>query len=111
MRYLIRLGVAGLALACILAILAMVATMSKSVETIQYDELTCDELVLSYRFNVEVLQDMLLYYDGCKVYADEVLSGHPHGPLVCEFIKEHALFVKGIAQDLADVYNIKCAPE
>ena len=111
MKYLIRLGVTGLALACSLAILALAATNSKSLESIQYDELTCDELTHSYHFNITVMQDMLTYHDGCLDYIDSNIDGHEHGKLTCEFIKEHALFVQGIVNDVAAVYNIKCATE
>lgn len=108
MRFLIRLGISALAVLCFLSIL-LVATKGQALEHILYEDLTCEELRFSYSFNVEVLQDMILYYDGCKVFADEVLDGHPHGPLACEFIKEHTLFVRGIVNDIAAVYNIKCA--
>lgn len=111
MTYLIRLGVCALALVCSLAILLMAATGAKSLESIQYDELTCAELLHSYYFNSEVMQDMMTYHDGCLDYIDKKLDGHDHGKLTCAFIKEHALFVEGIVNDVAAVYNIKCATE
>ena len=109
MKYLIRLAVAGLALTCILSIIAMVTTADKSLEHILYDELTCEELLHSYHFNITVMQDIMTYHDGCLDYIDETLDGHDHGKLTCEFIKEHATFVQGIVNDVAAVYNIKCA--
>lgn len=105
----IRLGVCALALACVLAILLMVVTQAESLEQILYDELTCEELLHSYHFNIEVMSDMLVYHDGCLDYIDEALDSHGHGKLTCRFIKEHALFVQGIVNDVAAVYNIKCA--
>ncbi len=111
MSILIRLGVCALALACALAILLIAATGAKSLENIMYDELTCEELLHSYRFNITVMQDMMTYHDGCLDYIDTELDGHDHGKLTCAFIKEHALFVQGIVNDVAAVYNIKCATE
>lgn len=111
MKYLIRLAVTGLALACALAVLLIVVTRADSLETIQYDELTCDELVHSYHFNISVMEDMLVYYDGCLDYNDETLDGHPHGKLTCRFILEHGLFVQGIVNDIVSVHVIKCNEE
>lgn len=104
-----RFSVRGLVVTCVLATLAMVAASSKA--SIQYDELTCDELLHSYHFNITVMRDIRDYYDGCVAYQDESIDTHNHGKLTCEFIKEHALFVEGIVNDLAGVYNIKCAAE
>ena len=103
-----KLAVYLLAVLCLISIFARVST---SLETIQYDELTCEELIHSYQFNITVMRDMMEYYDGCLDYIDETLDGHEHGKLTCEFIKEHALFVQGIVNDVAAVYNIKCAAE
>ena len=52
---------------------------------------------------------MLYYYDGCVDYADSPASVGPNDMLSCKFIREHATFVKGIVNDIASVYNIKCA--
>ena len=106
----IRLGVCALALACALAIFAMVASESKGLDAIMYEDLTCEELIHSYNFNINVLQDMMTYYDGCMDYVSESLDGHPHGELTCSFIREHGLFVQGIVNDIAAVFNIKCVP-
>ena len=109
MKYLIRLGITGLALACILAILAMIATSSKSLENIMYEDLTCEELMHGYGFNKAVLSDIVAYYDGCVDYADSPASVGELDMLSCRFIREHATFVQGIVNDIASVYNIKCA--
>ncbi len=107
----VQLGVYTLALVCVLAIFIIVANNAKGVESIQYDTLTCEELIHSYNFNRNVLNDMMTYYDGCMDYVKPSLDGHNHGELTCSWIREHGLFVQGIVNDLAAVYNIKCAPE
>ncbi|KKK68406.1 hypothetical protein LCGC14_2944360 [marine sediment metagenome] len=107
----IRLGVCALALACALTVLALVANSSEGLEGILYEDLTCEELAFSYSFNREVLEDMLVYHDGCLEFIDPELSGHDHGALGCSFIREHGLFVQGIVNDIAAVHNIKCADE
>ena len=106
---LIRLGVCALALACALTILALVTTSSKGLEGILYEDLTCEELLYSYSFNRNVLADMLKFHDGCLTYVDDKLAGHSHGKLGCSFLREHGIFVQGIVNDIAAVYNIKCA--
>ena len=108
---LIRLSVCALALTCALAVLALVSTSSKGLEGILYEDLTCEALVFSWRFNREVLEDILVSYDNCLDYIDPELSGHDHGALGCSFIREHGLFVQGIVNDIAAVHNIKCADE
>ncbi len=107
----IRLGVCALALACALTVLALVANKSKALEGILYEELTCEELVFGYHFNIDVIGDMLTYHDGCMAYVDPYTSGHDHDALGCSFLREHGLFVQGIVNDLVAVYNIKCADE
>lgn len=109
MKFLVRLAVAGLAVLCIWAVFLLVVTKGQALETIQYDELTCEELVHSYNFNIEVMQDMLKYHNGCLSYIDETLDGNPHGKLTCRFILEHALFVQGIVNDIVSVHVIKCS--
>ncbi len=93
-------------IACLVAVFALVATSS---ENIIYEDLTCEELVHSYNFNSEVLVTIIQHYDNCLNYVDPELDGHPYGKLTCEYVKEHALFVQGIVNDLAAVFSIKCA--
>ena len=107
----IRIGVCALALACALTVLALVVTSSKGLEGILYEDLTCEELAFSYSFNREVLEDMLVYHDGCLEFIDAELEGHDRGPLMCSFLREHGVFVQGIVNDVAAVFNIKCADE
>lgn len=83
-------------------------TNSNGLEYILYEDLTCDELVASYHFNYEVLEDMIKYHDECIDYIDPSLDGNPHGGLMCGYLKEHGIFVEGILNDLAAVHNIKC---
>ena len=107
----IRIGICALALACALTVLALVVTDSEGLGFMLYEDLTCEEMVFSWRFNLEVLDDILVSYDNCLDYVDPELSGHDHGALGCAFIREHGLFVQGIVNDIAAVHNIKCADE
>lgn len=110
MRYLPRLAVVAAVIAVWLWILVVFAAgPSNSLESIQYDELTCEELTFSYDFNKAVLEDMMTYHDGCLDFADSPASVGPHDYLSCRFIREHGLFVQGIVNDVAAVFNIKCA--
>ena len=106
---LIRLGLCALIVAGWLAFIMLIATDSKALESILYEDLTCKELVFGYSFNIDVIEDMLKYHDGCIEYIDSDLFGHNHGALGCNFLREHGLFVQGIVNDIVAVYNIKCA--
>ncbi len=107
-----RIGVCALVLAAFLATVCLfVAGRSDGLESIIYEDLTCEELQYSYNFNYEVMLDMIYYYINCTNYVDEKLDGHPHGALECRFAREHGLFVEQIKDDLAAVYQIKCALE
>jgi len=108
MSWFIRLGVSALSAACVFSILALVTTKSDALDGILYEDLTCEELVAGYQFNIAVMQEMASIYTECKAYPQ---TDSPHHDLMCQFLKEHALFVQGIANDLADVYNIKCVQE
>lgn len=108
---LIRLGVCALAFACLVTVLVLVTMKAKGLEAILYEDLTCEEMVYSYNFNREVLVGMLEYHDGCLDYIDDTLEGHNHGALGCKFLREHGMFVQGIVNDIAAVYNIKCSPK
>ena len=91
------------------AVSVMGATDSKGLESILYEDLTCEELVFSWRFNYEVLDDIVVSHDNCIDYIDPELSGHDYDALGCSFIREHGLFVQGIINDIVAVHNIKCA--
>ena len=107
----VRVGVCGLAITCVLAILFLVALRSQGAETIIYEDLTCEQLIAGYEFNVNVLQDMVKYWDGCVEYANGPANADGHAMLRCDFIQDHATHVQGIANDIVEVFNIKCAPE
>lgn len=103
-----RIGAWVITAACLTVILFMAAS-SEGLQNILYEDLTCGELRFSYTFNRDVLDDMVEYHDLCLDYVDSGLSGHKHGSLGCKFIREHGKFVEGIVNDIAGVYNIKCA--
>ena len=104
-----RLYLWACAAICAVAVTAMVATDSEGLESLLYEDLTCEELVFSYSFNREVLEDIIKHYDGCIEYLDSPILGSPHSALGCMFLREHGVFVQGIVNDIAAVYNIKCA--
>ncbi len=104
-----RLSVCAIVLALSLTLLLFAASRVNSLEGILYEDLSCEELVHAYDFNKNVREDMTLYYEGCLDYIDDSLAGHKHGALTCSFIREHGLLVQGIVNDLAAVYDIKCA--
>ncbi len=106
-----RLGLWMMAVFCVIGISVMVATSSKGLQDILYEDLTCEELFFSYNFNINSLDDTIKHYDGCLDYIDPKVSGHTHGELGCNFIREHGLFIQGIVNDIAAVFNIKCADE
>jgi hypothetical protein len=102
-----RLAACGFGILIVLSILALVVAQSKGAKTMLYEDLTCSQLIAGYEFNVNVLHDMVEYYNGCLDFADSPANTDPHAKLRCEFIKEHGIFVQGIANDLAAVFNAK----
>ena len=111
MKFLIRLGLSALVLLCLVALLLMVATRGQALESILYEDLTCQELIWGYEFNRAVLDDMLQYHNGCLEFANSPASVNGKDLLACKFIREHGVFVQGIVNDIVNVYNIKCADE
>lgn len=109
----IKLGTWGLMLACTLAILFLVAFQSKGAD---FDgdwllkDLTCEELKSAYRFEVEILNALGGVWRACKDYAESP-ADKGHGKLHCALLKKEGEFVKGVANDIAMVYNIKCGQE
>lgn len=104
----IRLALCGLIAMSVLMLVMVVAFRATALESIVYDELTCEELLFSYDFNKAVVDDMVDYHAGCVDFAEGRL-GTSNDVLSCRFIREHGLFVQGIANDLAATFNIKCA--
>jgi len=109
MQYMYRLIVCSVVLLISLAILLFASSKVTALESIQYDELACEELIHGYEFNKAVLSDMMKYHDGCVDFADSPASVGSNDMLSCRFIREHGLFVQGIVNDLVAVFNIKCA--
>jgi hypothetical protein len=105
-----RLGVAGLALACVLAILFLVAFEIRSANfdgDWLYEELTCEELRSAYHFNREVLDQIQESWHQCNAYYDCEDCNNKHGALHCALIRKEGVFVQGMVNDLAGVFNAK----
>jgi hypothetical protein len=104
-----RLAACALGLACVIAILFVVVFQSRSADFDKdwlYEDLTCEELVEGYNFNLEVLQQIVQQYYQCLDYADSPADAG-HGLLHCAFIRKHGEFVQGLTNDLANVFNAK----
>lgn len=104
-----RLASCGLALVCVLAILFLVAFQSRSADFNSdwlLEDLTCEELVAGYNFEVEMLQQIKESYDGCITY-HQGSNSPPHGGVHCALLKKEGMFVEGLANDLAAVFNAK----
>ena len=105
-----RLGAAGLALACVLAILFLVAFQSKGADFDKdwlLEDLTCEELQSAYVFEREMLGQIVESWHACNAFYDCVDCNNEHGALHCALIKKEGLFVRGIVNDIADVFNTK----
>jgi len=111
--FLIRLAVAALATACLITILALVATSSKGADFRSdwlLEDLTCEELLSGYSFNVNRLQGLLDSYTGCvSYYRGE--NAPPHGDLHCALIRKEGEFLEGFTNDIVGVFNTKCSTE
>jgi hypothetical protein len=104
-----RLAACALGLACALAILFIVAVRSQGADFDSdwlYEDLTCEELVSAYRFEKEVLQQIIDSYNDCIAYYHEV-EIPLHGDLHCALIKKEGLFIQGMASDFVAVFNAK----
>jgi hypothetical protein len=104
-----RLGAAGLALACFLAVLFLVAFQIRSADFEKdwlLEDLTCEELVSGYEFSRENLDQIIVSWGNCKAYADSPADAG-HGKLHCALLRKEGEFVQGMVNDLADVFNAK----
>ncbi len=104
-----RLAACALGLACVLAILFMVAFRSESADFDSdwlYEDLTCEELVSAYLFEKVVLQQIKGSYNGCITYYQGV-DIPLHGDLHCALIKKEGEFIQGMARDFVAVFNAK----
>jgi hypothetical protein len=104
-----RLAACALGLACVLAILFLVAMRSNSADFEKdwlLEDLTCEELVSGYEFSRENLDQIIVSWGNCKAYADSPADAG-HGELHCALIRKEGEFVQGMVNDLADVFNAK----
>lgn len=104
-----KLATAALGLVCVLAILFLVAFQSKGADFDSdwlLEDLTCEELVSAYSFNIEVLQQVIHSYNECLAYADSPADSG-HGRLHCALIKLDGKFIEGLTNDLVNVFNAK----
>lgn len=111
----IRLGVAALALTCMLAVLFCVAdsATSASLDDVLdgdwlYEELTCLELQEAYGFSSVMLDQIIYAHNQCMDYALSPADAG-YGRLHCELIEKEGRFVQGMVNDIATVFNTKCA--
>ncbi|KKN92379.1 hypothetical protein LCGC14_0208700 [marine sediment metagenome] len=104
-----RVAACALGLACVLAILFIVALRSYGANFDSdwlYEDLTCEELVSAYQFEREVLLQIKDSYKDCFAYYKGV--GIPlHGDLHCALIKKEGSFIQGMANDFVAVFNAK----
>ena len=79
-----RLGGAGLALACVLAILFLVALRSNGADFEKdwlLEELTCVELQSAYTFEREMLDQIIQSWHQCDAYYECKDCNNEHGAL------------------------------
>jgi hypothetical protein len=106
-----RLAVCAMAIVCILSILFFVTNQGKGADfdgDWLLEDLTCVELESGYEFEVEMLNQLVEAHNYCMAYAESPADAG-HGELHCALLRKEGLFVQGLANDLAAVYNIKCA--
>lgn len=104
-----RLMACALGLACVLAILFIVAVKGKSADFDKdwlLEDLTCEELVSGYKFELEILSQIVESYNDCLAFYENSETSY-HGDLHCALIKKEGLFVQGMANDIAGVFNAK----
>ena len=106
-----RLMACGLGLACVIAILFLVAMQSRGADFSsdwRLDQLTCEELRSGYDFNVQILEDILNQYKECLAFYKDAVDSPKHGDLHCALIRKEGTYVKGFTNDIAGVFNTKC---
>lgn len=105
-----RIGVFGLALACVLAMLFLVVFQAKGADFDNdwlLEDLTCEELVAAHAFEVEVFQQIVESWHGCQAYYDCEDCNNEHGLLQCALIRKDGEFIQGIINDLVAVFDAK----
>jgi hypothetical protein len=103
-----RLLACALGIVCVLSILFLVALRSNGADfdgDWLLEDLTCEELLSAYQFEVEMLFQIVDSHKGCLSYYEG--SDDVHGGLHCALIKKDGEFVQGMANDIADVFNAK----
>jgi hypothetical protein len=97
----------------VLTILLLVVAQSKGADfdgDWRLDQLTCEELVSAYNFNLVNLQDLIISWKNCMIYADsEADTGH--GLLHCALIKKEGKWLEGLTNDIVAVFNAKFCGE
>ena len=104
-----RLAACALGLACVLAILFIVAVRSEGADFDSdwlYEDLTCEELVAAHTFQREVVEQIAASYKDCIAYYQGV-AVPPHGDLHCALIKKEGFFILRMARDFRAVFNAK----
>jgi hypothetical protein len=95
----------------VLAILFLVALRSDGADFDSnwlYEDLTCAELVEAHGFGSVMLDQIIYAHNQCMDYADSPADAG-YGRLHCELIEKEGRFVQGMVNDVADVFNAKCA--
>ena len=105
-----RLAACALGLVCALAIMFLVVFQSRGADFDSdwlLEDLTCEELISGYRFEIEMMDQLKAAWDNCKAYAESP-ADTGQGELHCALIKKEGIYLQGVTKDLAAVYNIKC---
>ncbi len=105
-----RLLVCATAITCILTILFFVTNRSSSADFTGdwlLEDLTCEELISGYEFEVEMVDQIRESWEFCKAYAESPADAG-HGLLHCALLKKEGMYVAGLGSAIADVYSIKC---
>ena len=105
-----RLAACALALVCVLAVMFLVVFQSRGADFDSdwlLEDLTCEELVSGYDFEIEMMKQIKASWYSCKAYAESP-ADTGQGELHCALLKKEGLFLQGVINDLAAVHNIKC---
>ncbi len=104
-----RIAACALALVCVITILFIIALRTHAADFEKdwlLEDLTCEELVSGYNFDVVVMNDLMLEYDNCRNYADS-LADSGFGALHCALLKKEGVFVSGMINDIVGVFAAK----
>ncbi len=104
-----RLAACAFGLVIVLAVLFLVVFESRSADFNNdwlLEDLTCEELMSGYNFNIQMLTDVIRIYNECQVFADSP-ADDGNGALHCALIKKEGEFIQGMVNDMVAVYNAK----